>query len=204
MLQYQGLPLIPEIIRSKVISHHHHDPLAGNFHIDKTRELVGRKYYWPSLRKDVETYVRGCDICLTSNTIRYKAYGDLQSLPISTHQLKNLFMDFVTGLPLFADWKGDSYDSILVIVNQLTKMVHYKPVKVTINALRLAEVILDVIVMHHDLSDSIVTDKGSFFTTNFWSSLCYFFGIKRRLSTVFHTQTNGPTKRKNSVMEAYL
>ena len=55
-------------------------------------------------------------------------------------------MDFVTGLPLSADWKGNSYDSILVIVDQLTKIVHYKPVKVTIDAPELAEVIIDVVV----------------------------------------------------------
>ena len=45
VLQYQGLPYIPEIIRSEVISRHHNDPLAGDFGIDKARELVGRKYY---------------------------------------------------------------------------------------------------------------------------------------------------------------
>ena len=100
-------------------------------------------------------------------------------------------MDFVTGLPILTDWKGDSYDSILVIVNRLTKMVHYKPVKVTINAPGLAEVIIDVVVRHHGLPDSIVTDRGSLFTSKFWSSLCYFLGIKRRLFTVFHPQTDG-------------
>ena len=55
-------------------------------------------------------------------------------------------MDFVTGLPLSADWKGDNYDSILVIVDRLTKMVHYEPVKVTIDAPGPAEVIIDVVV----------------------------------------------------------
>ena len=55
-------------------------------------------------------------------------------------------MDFVTGLPLSADWKGDSYDSILVIVDRLTKIPHYEPVKVTIDAPGLAEVILDMVV----------------------------------------------------------
>ena len=90
-------------------------------------------------------------------------------------------MDFVTVLPLFADWKSDSYDSILVIVNRLTKMVHYKPVKVTIDAPGLAEVIIDVVVRHHGLPDSIVTDKGLLFTSKFWSLLYYFLGVKRRL-----------------------
>ena len=76
-------------------------------------------------------------------------------------------MDFVTGLPVSADWKSHSYDSILVIINRLTKIVYYKPVKITINALGLAEVILDVIVWHHGLSDSILTNRGSLFTSKF-------------------------------------
>ena len=95
-------------------------------------------------------------------------------------------MDFVTGLPLSSDWKGDSYDSILVIVDRLTKMVHYEPVKVTINAPGLAEVIIDVVVRYHGLPDSIISDWGAIFTSKFWSSLCYFLGIKPRLSTAFH------------------
>ena len=113
-------------------------------------------------------------------------------------------MDFVTGLPLSADWKGDSYNSILVIVDRLTKIVHYEPVKVTIDSPGLAEVILNVVVHHHGLPDLIVTDRGSLFTSKFWSSLCYFLDIKRRLSTTFHPQTDGQTERQNSTMEAYL
>ena len=103
VLQYQELPYIPAIICSKVISRHHDDPLARHFDIDKTRELVGRKYYWPSLRKDVESYVRGCNVCLASKAVRHKSYGDLQSLTTPTHRWKDLSMDFVTGLPLSAD-----------------------------------------------------------------------------------------------------
>ncbi len=113
-------------------------------------------------------------------------------------------MDFVTGLPILADWKGDSYDLILVIVDRLTKMVHYVPVKVTINALGLAEVIIDVVVHPHGVPESIVTDRGSFFTSKFWSLLCYFLGIKKKLSTAFHPQTDSQTERQNSTMEAYL
>ncbi len=76
-------------------------------------------------------------------------------------------MDFVTGLPISANWKGDSYDLILVIIDWLTKMVHYRPVKVTINALGLAEVIIDVVMHHHGVLESIVLDQGSLFTSKF-------------------------------------
>ena len=113
-------------------------------------------------------------------------------------------MDFVTGLLVSTNWKGETYDSILIIVDRLRKIVHYEPVKVTINTPGLAGVIIDVVVHHHDLLDSIVSNQDSVFTSKFWLLLCYFLGIKQRLSTAFHPQTDGQTERQNSTMEAYL
>ena len=95
-------------------------------------------------------------------------------------------MDFVTGLPLSADWKRNNYNSILVIVNRLTKMMHYKPVKVTIDAPELAKIILYVIVQYHNLLNWIMTDKGLLFTSKFSLLLCYFLDINQRLSTAFY------------------
>ena len=82
--------------------------------------------------------------------------------------------------------------------------MHYKPVKITINAPGLAKVILEVVVQDHSLPDSILTDRGSFFILKFWLLLCYLLGIKRRFSTAFDPHTDGQTKRQNSTMEAYL
>ena len=81
------------------------------------------------------------------------------------------------GLPLSADWKSNSYNLILVIINCLTKMVHYELVMITIDTPGLAEVILEVVVWHHGLPDSIISDQGAIFTSKFWFSLCYFLGI---------------------------
>ena len=191
MLHYQGLPYVPKVIRSELINRHYDNPLAGHFGIKKTCKLVVKKYYWPTLRQDVKTYVKRCDVCLASRAVRHKPYGDLQLLPVPTQPWKDLSMDFITSLPISADWKGDSYNSILVIVNRFTKIIHYEPVKVTINASGLAEVIIDVVIDHHWVPESIITDQGSLFTSKFWSLLCYFLGIKKKLSTAFHPQTNG-------------
>ena len=66
------------------------------------------------------------------------------------------------------------------------KMVHYKLVKVSINIPELPEVILNVVVWHYALPDSIMSDKGLLFISKFWLSLCYFLGVKSRLFTAFH------------------
>ena len=83
-------------------------------------------------------------------------------------------MDFVTGLPILTDWKDESYDSILVIIDRLTKMVHYKPVKIIINVSGLAKFIINIEVRHYGLLDFIITDWGFLFMSKFWSSLFYF------------------------------
>ena len=117
VLHCKGLLYLPEIIRTEIISKHHDDLLAGHFGIQKTRELVARKYYWPTLRADIEAYVKGCDVCIASKAVRDKPYGDLQSLPVHTYHWKDLFIDFAIGLPVSTNWKGETYDSIHVIVD---------------------------------------------------------------------------------------
>ena len=54
-------------------------------------------------------------------------------------------MDFITGFPVSINWKGEIYDSIIIIIYRLTKMVHYEPVKVTINAPGLVKLIIEMI-----------------------------------------------------------
>ena len=187
-----------------MISQYHNNPLAGHFRIEKTRELVVQKYYWPTLKVNVETYVKGCNICLASKSVRHKLYGDLQSLLVPMHQWKDLSMDFVTGLLVSTNWKGETYDSILVIINRLTKTIYYKSVKITINTPGLAEVIIKTVVQYHGLLDSIVSDYGSVFTSKFLFSLCYFLEIKQKLSTAFYPQIDGQIKKQNSIMEVYF
>lgn len=100
-------------------------------------------------------------------------------------------MDFITDLLISVDWKDDTCSSILVVVGQLTKTVHYEPVKVIINALSQAEIIINVVVRHHQVLESIVMDQALLFTLKFWSLLYYFLVIKRKLSITFHLQIYG-------------
>ena len=125
-------------------------------------------------------------------------------MPVPTHRWKDLSIDFVTRLSVLTDWKSESNNLILVIVDRLTKMVYYKPVKITIDASDFVEVIIDIVIRHHGLPDSIITDWGSLFTSKFWSLLYYFLRIKKKFSTAFYPQTNGQIERHNSTMEIYL
>lgn len=101
------------------------------------------------------------------------------------------------------DWKRDNYNMIHIVIDYLTQIVHHEPVKTTINVAGLAEVIINVVVRHHGLSESIVSDSDLLFIFKFWFLLCYIFDIKQKLFTVFHLQIDGRTERLNSTMEIY-
>lgn len=83
-------------------------------------------------------------------------------------------------------------------------MVYYEPVLKTINEKQLAEILIETVIKYHGLPDSIVTNRGLLFTSKFWSFLCYYVNVKRRLSTDFQPQIDGQTKRQNSTMKIYL
>lgn len=67
-------------------------------------------------------------------------------------------MDFITELALSTNWKGDSYNIIFIIINQVTKMVYYNPIKTIIDTAGLAKIINNMIIRYHKLFKSIVNN----------------------------------------------
>ena len=55
-------------------------------------------------------------------------------------------MDFMTGISIIINWKGDTHNSILVIIYWLTKIVYHKLIKITLDITKLVEIIINVVV----------------------------------------------------------
>lgn len=117
MLHQQRLLFVPKIIWIKLISWDHNNSLVDYFLLNKIRELIGLKYYWPSLRKNIEAYFKSCNLCFGLKFVTYKLYGDFQLWLMVIYQWKDFLMYFLTSLPVWIDWKGENYDSILVIID---------------------------------------------------------------------------------------
>ncbi len=92
-------------------------------------------------------------------------------------------MDFITGLP---ESGLNKYNSILVVVDRLTKMAHYIPTHETITSEGVARLYLDHVFRLHDLPDSIISDRDTQFTSGFSRALYKLIGTSQNLSTSFH------------------
>ena len=94
--------------------------------------------------------------------------------------------DFITKLLL-----AQGYDSILVVVNRLIKMVHFISTTEKTSAEGLARLFRDDVWKLHGLPESIISDKGPQFTAGLTKELNKILGIKSKLSMAFHPQTDG-------------
>jgi len=111
----------------------------------------------------------------------------------------HILADFITKLPL-----AQGYNSILVVVDWFTKMAHFVPTTEKTTAEGLARLFRDNVWRLHGLPESIISDRGPQFAAGLMRELNKMLGIKTKLSTVFHPQTDGQTERMNQELKQYL
>jgi hypothetical protein len=97
--------------------------------------------------------------------------------------------------------RGKVYDSILVIVEMFTKYSLYLLCVKDIDAPKLAELLYEIMIPIQGMPENLVSDRGSLFTSQLWSTFCFCLAVRRRLSTMFHPQTDGQTERQNQTLK---
>jgi len=190
---------IPPNCRSHAFKICHDSPSAGHFGIRKTINLLNRDFWWPSLNSDAKDYIRSCETCCRSKDSRHKPYGYLQPLEIPNRPWISIAMDFITDLP-----ESSGFTCIFVIVDRFSKMCHFIPFENVPSAPDTASAFMKTVFRLHGLPNEILSDRGTQFTSKFWTAVCDALDIKLKFSSPSHHQTNGLTERVNSVIEQYL
>jgi len=121
------------------------------------------RFWWRDMRKDRAEYVAKCDIYRRIKAEHQCPARLLKPLDIPIRKWDDISMDFIVGLP--QTQKG--HDAIWVIVDRLTKVAHFIPVKTTYTMSKLAELYVENILKLHSAPRSIISDRGPQFTSNF-------------------------------------
>jgi hypothetical protein len=108
-------------------------------------------------------------------------------------------VDFIVGLP-----ESHGYDTIMNVVDSITKHVHFIPMHTTIMAEGTTHLYLWEVWKHHGTPQVVLSDRGSQFTAGFTCELYKLLGIELATSTAYHPQTDGQTEHINQELEGYL
>jgi len=164
----------------------------------KTVELITQEYWWPRITEFVKSYIKGCAICQTTK-IKPPVKVPLKPNEIPSGIWETITMDFIVDLPL-----SNGYDSILTVVNQHSKAIILAPCHKTITAEQTSQLLIDYVWKRTGFPVMIILDRGPQFAAQVTQELWRKLGIKQKLSTAFHLQTDGESEQVNQEIEQYL
>jgi len=147
----------------------------------------------------VKQYIEGCNACQRNKNRTEQPAGKLIPNSIPEKPWTHILADFITKLPL-----AQGYDSILVVVDQLTKMVHFILTTEKTSAEGLVRLFRDNVWKLHRLPESIILDRGPQFAAGLMRELNRMLEIMSKLSMAFHPQTDRQMERMNQELEQYL
>nr|GFB92353.1 reverse transcriptase domain-containing protein [Tanacetum cinerariifolium] len=172
-----------------------HEPHKSKYSIhpgsDKMYQDMKKLYWWPNMKANIATYVSKCLTCARVKAEHQRPSGLLVHPAIPEWKWDNITMDFITKLPK----SPQCFDTIWVIVDQLTKSAHFLPIRENDPLDKLARLYLNKIVARCEIPVSIICDRDERFTSNFWRSFQKALGTYISMSTAYHLETNGQSER---------
>jgi len=186
-------------LRMEIIQLYHNVPVVGHRGRWKTTELVMRNYWWPGVMKNVGKYVEECDIYQRMKNRTEALAEKLKLNEVPEKSWTHLTVDFIMKLLLVA-----GKDAILVVYNRLSKMMYFVATIEETLVKGLVRLFRDNVWKLYGLPESVILDKGPQFAMEMTKELNKMLGIKTKLSTSFHPQTDGQTERMNQELEQYL
>lgn len=180
---------VPASMVQEVLHQCHSTPWAGHPGIDRTEKLVSQSYFWPSMKRDVEDFVRRCETCAH----RKKPAG-LQA-PLETpykaeSPMEQISMDIVGPLPR----SNSGHKYILTVVDHFTRYAEAIPLKDQ-TAEHVAKAFVEEIITRHGVPTRLLTDQGRNFVSSLMKEICKNLGIKKIQTTPYHPQSNGMVER---------
>jgi transposase InsO family protein len=171
----------------------------GHFGVKKTEDVVAAYFFWPKMRRDVECYVSRCTPFNKSKS-RLNPHALYVPLPVPSVTWKDIFMDFVLGLPRTKRGR----DSIFIVVDHFSKMANFIPCHKSDNVSHVANLFFAEIARLYSVPTTIVSDRDAKFLSHFWRTLWLKLGTNLLFSTTCHLQTDGQTEVVNRTLSTML
>jgi hypothetical protein len=199
---FQSRIAVPSVltVRQAILAECHDCPSAGHQGVTKTLQRVARRFWWPHMGRSVHSYVTSCASCQLNKPSNQVPIGLLQPLPVPDRKFAHVTLDLITDLPPTVN----GCDAILTVVDRLTKLVSFSPIRKDASAKDVALAFRRVWYRQHGLPQVLISDRDRRFLSSFWRAVFSTLGTDLRFSTAFHPQTDGQSERANRTLEEFL
>ena len=160
----------------------------GHPGVERTRQTISDKFYWPTMREDSSRWARECQQCQLAKINRHTT-PPIGEFTVPERRFSHLNLDLVGPLPL-----SNGFKYLLTAVDRFTRW----PIAVPLRDIS-SESVIDAFahgwVSTFGVPASITTDRGSQFSSSLWSQLMKTWSIKTHSTTPYHPAANGLVER---------
>ena len=188
-------PIIPSSLRTTVFKHYHHWSHPGT---RTSIKLIGDRFVWPGMRKDIAEWTRECQSCSRAKITRHNKAPLAAVSPPPTERFTHIYVD-LTG-PLV---QSHGYSYLMVIVDRFSRFIHAIPL-VGISATECVSAFIHQWVALFGCPEKIFCDRGAQFTSSLWTEMSNYLGCEMKHSTAYHPQSQGLVERFNRSLKSSL
>lgn len=193
----EGARLHEGLVRETIINEAH--SLLAHLGADKTIAYLRDHVWWKTLIRDVRIFCAACQMCKRSKPSNQRPFSLLNSLQVPSRPWQAIGVDFVGPLPSSSNRDG-TFNSITVMIDLLSSMVHLIPSRIDYTTPQVAELMFKNVFKLHGLPEHIISDRDVLFTSEFWTSLHRLMGVGLKMSSSYHPQTDGSTECANCMV----
>lgn len=204
-IRWKGLKLcIPKGCQTNVLRTVHENPYLGaHAGVGRTLSLLADGFFWPGMEEATIEFIKSCPGCQgAKNDTRAKA-GAMKPLELPSYPGDAYSLDFVVALPIMT-FQGQEVDSVLVVVERMTRLAIFIPTRTTVTALEVASLLIDHVFTRFGFPLKLIGDRDPRWTSLPFQEVAKALGVKLALSTAHHPQTDGMTEALNKWMEIAL
>jgi hypothetical protein len=189
-----------EALKKEILDEAHTSRYSINLESTKLYHDLWQQFWWTRMKRKAAHYVSECDTCRKVKATYMKPRGLFQPLSIPEWKWDDISMDFIVVLPMTAG----KFHSIRVIVDRLSKSVHFIPVNTNYKVEKYAKIYIARMLCLHGVSKTIISDQRSQFVARFWGQLHASLRTHLIHSSAYDPQTNAQTEQANQILEDML
>ena len=191
--------VVPKAYRKEIMSMAHDLPVSGHLGIKKTTDRILQQFFWPGMNDEIKQYCKSCHTC--QKVGKYQSdppVAPLQPIPVIGEPFSQVVIDCVGPLPKTRS--GNEY--ILTIMCTATRFPEGIPVR-NIKTKTISKVLLKFFTTF-GLPKEIQSDQGSNFTAREFKQMMDSLGIKHKLSSAYHPESQGVLERFHSTLKTMM